>query len=60
VESFLVVGANAGDAVAHLGSHTYGEIDQSGFAEILHLVQPREGEVFVDLGSGALGLGSRV
>ncbi len=39
----------------HIYTHThkqYGEIGAKGFAEVLHLVEPQEGEVFVDLGSG--------
>jgi len=48
----LVVGAEAGEALAHVGSHTYGEISLAGFAEILQLAQPQKGEVFLDLGSG--------
>ncbi|EKX43703.1 hypothetical protein GUITHDRAFT_110160 [Guillardia theta CCMP2712] len=48
----LVAGTKPEDAIQHLGSHTYGEISPSSFAEILCLVQPKEGEIFVDLGSG--------
>eukprot|EP00960_Hanusia_phi_P064307 765761-Hanusia_phi.AAC.3 len=51
-QHILVAGAKPEDAIQHLGSHTYGEISPSSFAEILHLVQPKQGETFVDLGSG--------
>jgi hypothetical protein len=40
------------EVLERLGAHTYGEIDARGFADILAVVRPREGEVFVDLGSG--------
>ena len=52
VEMRLVVGSEPADAMAHVGSHTYGEVDLEGFAEVLLSVAPQPGEVFVDLGSG--------
>lgn len=52
VEMRLVVGAEPADAMVHVGSHTYGEVDLEGFAEVLMSVAPQPGEIFVDLGSG--------
>ena len=40
------------EVLERLGAHTYGEVDARGFADILAVVRPREGEVFVDIGSG--------
>jgi hypothetical protein len=40
------------EVLERLGAHTYGEVDARGFADMLAVVRPREGEVFVDLGSG--------
>lgn len=34
------------------GGHTYGEVTFSGFYKMMELAQPRDGEVFYDLGSG--------
>jgi len=51
-EQSLVAGGDSAEALAHVGSHTYGEISAEGFAHVLAIAEPREGEVFVDLGSG--------
>ena len=51
-DKLLVFSSTPAEALSHVGSHTYGEVSAEGFAEILQLVQPHAGEVFVDLGSG--------
>jgi hypothetical protein len=45
VEMRLVVGAEPAEAMVHVGSHTYGEVDLEGFAEVLVREASRSGHL---------------